>query len=72
MPAALSDAAGRLGEELDFHRFLQFEFDQQWQRLRRYCGERSVRLAPPLVIRPDQVDTAVALLEDAVAAVAAG
>ena len=35
------------------------------------CGERSVRLAPPLVIRPDQVDTAVALLEDAVAAVAA-
>jgi 4-aminobutyrate aminotransferase len=29
------------------------------------CGERSVRLAPPLVIRPDQVDTAVALLEDA-------
>ena len=35
------------------------------------CGERSVRLAPPLVIRPDQVDTAVALLEDAVTAVAA-
>jgi 4-aminobutyrate aminotransferase len=35
------------------------------------CGERSVRLAPPLVIRADQVDTAVALLEDAVAAVAA-
>ena len=35
------------------------------------CGERSVRLAPPLVIRPDQVDTAVGLLEDAVAAVAA-
>jgi 4-aminobutyrate aminotransferase len=34
------------------------------------CGERSVRLAPPLVIRPDQVDTAVAVLEEAIAAVA--
>jgi 4-aminobutyrate aminotransferase len=35
------------------------------------CGERTVRLAPPLVIRPDQVDTGVAVLEDAIAAVAA-
>jgi 4-aminobutyrate aminotransferase len=35
------------------------------------CGERSVRLAPPLVIRPDQVNTAVRLLDDALTAVAA-
>jgi 4-aminobutyrate aminotransferase len=34
------------------------------------CGERSVRLAPPLVIRPDQVDTAAAVLEDAIGSVA--
>jgi 4-aminobutyrate aminotransferase len=34
------------------------------------CGERSVRLAPPLVIRADQVDTAVAVLDEAIAAVA--
>jgi 4-aminobutyrate aminotransferase len=33
------------------------------------CGERSVRLAPPLVIRPDQVDTAVGLLEEAITSV---
>jgi 4-aminobutyrate aminotransferase len=34
------------------------------------CGERSVRLAPPLVIRPDQVDTAVSVLEQAIGTVA--
>ncbi|MEY2936840.1 MAG: hypothetical protein RL033_7589 [Pseudomonadota bacterium] len=43
-PAALSSALGRLAEEVDFHRYLQFEFDRQWQRLRRYCTERSLRL----------------------------
>ncbi len=35
------------------------------------CGERTVRLAPPLVIRADQVDTAVAGLEETLEAVAA-
>jgi 4-aminobutyrate aminotransferase len=35
------------------------------------CGERTVRIAPPLVIRADEVDTAVPILEDAIAAVAA-
>jgi 4-aminobutyrate aminotransferase len=35
------------------------------------CGERTVRLAPPLVIRADEVDTAVPVLEGAIAAVAA-
>ena len=34
------------------------------------CGERTVRLAPPLVIRPDQVDTGLAVMEEALAAVA--
>jgi 4-alpha-glucanotransferase len=43
-PGALAEARGVLGEEVDFHRFLQFEFEQQWQRLRRYCAERSVFL----------------------------
>ena len=31
------------------------------------CGERSVRLAPPLVVTVEQADTAVAILADAVA-----
>ena len=43
-PNALREAAARLAEEVDFHRFLQFEFDRQWQNLRRYASERRVWL----------------------------
>ena len=34
------------------------------------CGDDAVRMAPPLVLRPDQVDTAVALLEETLVEVA--
>jgi 4-aminobutyrate aminotransferase len=34
------------------------------------CGERAIRCAPALTVRDDQVDTAVAILEDACAEVA--
>jgi 4-alpha-glucanotransferase len=43
-PEALREARGELGLEVDFHRFLQFEFDRQWRDLRRYAAERGVRL----------------------------
>jgi 4-aminobutyrate aminotransferase len=35
------------------------------------CGERSVRLAPPLVVTVEQADTAVGILGDALAELAA-
>ena len=41
---ALALARGELAVEVDFHRFMQFEFDRQWQRLRRYASERRVWL----------------------------
>ncbi len=41
---ALEKARGELGVEVDFHRFMQFEFDRQWQNLRRYAAERRVWL----------------------------
>jgi 4-alpha-glucanotransferase len=41
---ALALARGELATEVDFHRFMQFEFDRQWQGLRRYAGERRVWL----------------------------
>ena len=34
------------------------------------CGERSIRMAPPLVVTPEQADTALAILADAVASLA--
>ena len=36
------------------------------------CGERSVRFAPPLVVTDEQADTAVGIVEDALAAMAGG
>jgi 4-aminobutyrate aminotransferase len=36
------------------------------------CGRRAIRLAPPLVVSPEQATTAVAILEDAVDAVSSG
>ncbi len=36
------------------------------------CGQRGVRMAPPLVVTADQADTALAILADACEAVAAG
>jgi 4-alpha-glucanotransferase len=41
---ALQRARDELAIEVDFHRFMQFEFDRQWQNLRRYASERRVRL----------------------------
>jgi 4-alpha-glucanotransferase len=43
-PEALAAAHAKLGTEVEFHRFLQFEFDRQWLKLRRYAAERSVWL----------------------------
>ncbi len=44
LPAALEQARGELALEVDFHRFMQFEFDRQWQKLRAHANERRVRL----------------------------
>jgi 4-alpha-glucanotransferase len=40
----VTEAQGRLGLEVEFHRFLQFEFDRQWRELRRYANDRRVWL----------------------------
>lgn len=49
-PAALRAAAGQLADELDFHRFVQFQFDRQWLRLRQACHARGVGLIGDLPI----------------------
>ena len=42
--AAVERARGELAVEADFHRFMQFSFDRQWQSLRRYASDRRVWL----------------------------
>src|SRR5205085_11081024 len=39
-PGALAQAQDRLRNEIDFHRFTQFEFFRQWAALQRHCHER--------------------------------
>lgn len=43
-PAALEKAKRRLGLSLDYIRFEQFLFFQQWMMLKRYANERGIRL----------------------------
>ena len=54
-------ATAKAVEQAAFHRGL----------LALTCGPSAMRLAPPLVITPDQVDTAVALLDLAIGEVEA-
>ena len=43
-PKALDAAAKELSEEIDFYRFLQFEFDRQWKKLHAYAKEQGIKI----------------------------
>jgi len=58
VPAALKRARAELADRVGFHGFLQFQFYRQWQALRRYAGERGVRLIGdlPIYVGHDSAD----------------
>jgi 4-alpha-glucanotransferase len=45
-------------EEMDTHRFWQFEFFRQWRELKRYCAGRSIRIMGdiPIYVASDSAD----------------
>jgi 4-alpha-glucanotransferase len=43
-PDALEEIRRELSDEIDYHVFLQYQFEQQWGRLREYCHEQGVGL----------------------------
>ncbi|HWC17242.1 MAG TPA: 4-alpha-glucanotransferase [Terriglobales bacterium] len=47
---ALSRARRELASEIEFHELLQFLFFDQWEALKRYCHDRSIRLMGDLPI----------------------
>ena len=55
---ARRDARHSLGEELAFHRFVQFVFWDQWMRLRHYANARGIRIVGdvPFYAALDSVD----------------
>ncbi len=57
-PAALEKQEEELREELDFHYFLQYTFDRQWQNLRTYARDRGICIIGdvPIYVPLDSAD----------------
>jgi 4-alpha-glucanotransferase len=57
-PRALATWRNRLRDRIEFHSFLQFEFERQWRELRDYCKRRGVRLLGdvPMFVAYDAAD----------------
>jgi 4-alpha-glucanotransferase len=57
-PDALERARVKHIKRIDFHRFIQYQFDRQWQRLRARGGERGVGVIGdvPIFVALDSVD----------------
>ena len=47
---AIERARKKLGADLQIRKALQFAFYEQWQALRRYCSERSIRIVGDVAI----------------------
>lgn len=43
-PEALKAQAEQLKDEIQYHRFVQFKFFEQWKRLRAYANERQIQI----------------------------
>jgi len=49
-PAALERARDELADDIQIRSALQFAFYEQWRALRRYCSERTIRVAGDIAI----------------------
>lgn len=49
-PAELAKAREELADDIQIRSALQFAFYEQWRALRRYCGERSIRIVGDVAI----------------------
>ena len=49
-PAALEKSRAELRDQLDLRSAVQFFFYEQWQALRSYCAQRSIRMAGDIAI----------------------
>lgn len=57
-PQALSHWRAELADELLFHKYVQFQFFQQWQSLRKYANERKIQILGdiPIFVAQDSAD----------------
>jgi 4-alpha-glucanotransferase len=54
----LDDWRNRLAAEIEWHKFLQFAFHEQWSALREYCAARDIRLIgdTPIYVAHDSAE----------------
>ncbi len=57
-PAALERWRQTLHDQIQFHQFVQFQFDRQWQRLKTYANERGIHIIGdvPIFVAYDSAD----------------
>ncbi len=55
---AVKEWAEKLRDETGFYEYLQFEFTKQWQKLRKYAGEKQIRIIGdiPIYVSADSSD----------------
>lgn len=58
-PEAIERYSNELGEEIDFFKFQQFEFNTQWNRLKSYANENGIKIIGdiPIYVAFDSADT---------------
>ncbi len=57
-PEALEEQRQKLRKDLDFYRFLQYQFFRQWKALRHYANEKGIRIIGdiPIYVPLDSAD----------------
>ncbi|MBC9784278.1 4-alpha-glucanotransferase [Heliobacterium chlorum] len=56
---AIGDFVSRFGEEIEFHKFVQYVFFHQWQALKAYANEKGIQIIGdlPIYVAMDSADT---------------
>lgn len=57
-PAAMADWSAKLGDEIEAHKFWQYEFFKQWVELKQYCHDRDITIMGdiPIYVAHDSAD----------------
>ena len=57
-PSALKECREKLAPEISVHKFAQFEFVRQWQKLKLHCQSRGIRIMgdTPIYVAHDSAD----------------
>ncbi|NCO76263.1 MAG: 4-alpha-glucanotransferase [Cyanobacteria bacterium] len=57
-PEVISQWQNKLGDEMFYHKFLQFSFFKQWRNLKKYANEKNVKIFGdiPIYVAHDSVD----------------